>query len=128
MSPLRSLYSRAFRVLVRRLFQLDISDTQTGVKIYTEPLVRTVLPVVEERGFALDLELFVAARANGFQQFVEMPVTLHRRGGSTISLSTVFEMLRDTAKIFWRAKVTLHYLRSAAAHASTSEDALARAV
>ena len=127
MSRVRVLYSRVFRFLVRRMFQLDISDTQTGIKLYSAALVREVLPVVEERGFALDLEFFVAARANGFQHFVEMPVTLRRQGGSTISISTVFAVLRDTARIFWRAKVTLRYLRSAASpRPNTSDHALAR--
>jgi hypothetical protein len=107
---------------------LDISDTQTGIKLYSAPLVQTILPVVKERGFALDLELFVAARANGFQHFVEMPVTLHRRGSSTISFSTVLAMLRDTARIFWRAKISLRYLRSSSgAELKNSDDVLARA-
>ena len=69
MSSVRRLYSRVFRWLVRRMFQLDISDTQTGIKLYSAALVHTVLPVVEERGFALDLELFVAARRERIPAF-----------------------------------------------------------
>lgn len=112
-SALRRIYSRAYELMIRRLFQLDISDTQTGIKLYSRPVLLATLPVLEESGFALDLKLFVAAQANGFVHYVEVPVNILRRGGSTISMRTVIEMIGHTLRIFWRAKITLHYLRAA---------------
>jgi len=101
-------------MLIRVLFQLDIPDTQTGIKVFSRPLLKAVLPVLSEDGFALDLEMFVAARAAGFTNFVEVPVQLVRSGTSTISTRSILVMLGHTLRIFWRAKVTLHYLRSSA--------------
>jgi len=111
-SLLRTIYSRAFALLIRVLFQLDIADTQTGIKLYSRDVIAKTLPFLEENGFALDLELFVAARSCGFQHFVEVPVELRRTGGSTVSVKTVWQMLLQTARIFWRSQVTLQYLRA----------------
>jgi len=113
----RKFTSRGYQLLIRVLFQLDIPDTQTGIKVFSRPLMNAVLPVLNEDGFALDLEMFVAARAAGFTNFVEVPVELVRSGTSTISTSSILVMLGHTLRIFWRAKVTLHYLRSSAPNA-----------
>jgi hypothetical protein len=80
--------------------------------LFSAPVLDASLPLLEETGFALDLELFVAARANGFHHFVEIPVEMIRQGGSTISAQSIVRTTADTLRIFWRAKVTLHYLRS----------------
>ena len=110
----RKATSWGYQLLIRGLFQLDIPDTQTGIKVFSRPLMTAVLPVVHEDGFALDLELFVASRAAGYSNFIEVPVRLVRAGDSTISTRSVITMLGHTIRIFWRAKVTLQYLRSAA--------------
>jgi hypothetical protein len=114
-SIIRRVTSRAYQILIRTLFQLDINDTQTGIKVFSSPTIRDVLPVVKEDGFALDLELFVAARATGHDRFVELPIELVRAGSSTISSRSVVTMFGHTLRIFWRGKVALQYLRAAAA-------------
>jgi hypothetical protein len=108
----RRVISRIYEAMIRHMFQLDIADTQTGIKLFSAPVLDASLPLLEETGFALDLELFVAARANGFHHFVEIPVEMIRQGGSTISAHSIVRTTADTLRIFWRAKVTLHYLRS----------------
>ena len=60
-SLVRRIYSRGYQFLIRHLFQLDIADTQTGIKVYSREVLQATVPVLRERGFALDLELFVAA-------------------------------------------------------------------
>ena len=124
----RRITSRGYQLLIRSLFQLDIPDTQTGIKVFSRSLITSVLPVVHENGFALDLELFVAARAAGHSNFIEVPVRLVRVGDSTISTRSVITMLGHTIRIFWRAKVTLQYLRSTAkqAHGTDSVRATPR--
>ena len=109
----RAVMSRVYEGLTRHMFQLDIRDTQTGIKVFSGPLLAASLPLVEETGFALDLELFVAARANGYGNFVEFPVTLSRQGGSTVSARSLLRTSAEILRIFWRAKITLHYLRAA---------------
>ena len=101
---LRRLYSRSYQHLIRLLFQIDIADTQTGIKVCSAEMLSCVLPELKEDRFALDLELFVAARSMGFSTFVETPVTLVRQAGSTISLKAVVGLIVDTFRIFWRGE------------------------
>jgi len=113
-SRVRLASSRTYQWLIRTLFQLDIRDTQTGIKVFRRELLTSILPVLKEDGFALDLEMFVAARYAGESNFVEVPVRLQRLGPSTISSRSAVRMIGHTLKIFWRAKITLEYLRATA--------------
>lgn len=114
-SRLRRVYSSGYRRLIRFLFQLDIEDTQTGIKLYRREVLDAVLPNLREDKFALDLEIFVAARASGFDTFVGVPVVLRRERGTTISVANVLVLLGDTIRLFWRTKVTLSYAKSGSA-------------
>ena len=53
----RRLYSWGFQQLVRLLFDLDIRDTQTGIKVLRREVLEAVLPLMVEQRFAFDLEL-----------------------------------------------------------------------
>jgi hypothetical protein len=68
-----------------------------------------VLENLKERGFSLDLEIFVALAAHGKSKFVEMPVTIVRSGSSTISIKLVIQTIKDMMKIFWRSRIELRY-------------------
>ncbi|HXQ18660.1 MAG TPA: glycosyltransferase [Acidimicrobiales bacterium] len=101
----RRLYSRGYQRLVRLLFDLDVVDTQTGVKLVSGPVMAVLLPRLTEDRYALDLELFVRAHQAGFDRVVELPVRIEKRAGSTVSLRSVRSILVDTLRIFWRARV-----------------------
>jgi Glycosyl transferase family 2 len=109
--PLRKIYSRGYQSLVRVLFRLDIRDTQTGIKVFRREMIEAVLPLVQEDGFALDLEIFVAARASGFNRFVELPIVLNHQFNSNVSVRTTLDMFAATLRIFWAARMRLRYLR-----------------
>lgn len=115
MSRGRRITSAGFRMLVRSLFRLDISDTQTGLKVLRSEVVHAILPTLRDDGFTVDLELFVAAKAAGFDRFAETPVVLKRTGSSTLRARSVGGMLAQTLRLFWRAHATLEYDRSATA-------------
>ncbi len=100
----RRVGSSAWRLLVRLLFGLSM-DTQTGVKLFRHDVVRDALPRTSLDGFAFDLELLVAARSLGYTALKEVPVTVDRRGSSTVSAGTATRMLVDLITIFWRARV-----------------------
>lgn len=96
----RRLQSSAYRRLVRKLFDLDVADTQTGVKVYRAEVLQDVLPKLEERGYAFDLELLAVAKHSGFT-IAEGPVVLDYQFSSSLPLSAAFTMLIDTYRI-WR--------------------------
>ncbi|MGD0255622.1 MAG: glycosyltransferase [Acidimicrobiales bacterium] len=106
--PLRKLYSLGWQLMVVVLFQLRVRDTQTGLKIIRRDVLAGVLPRMLEKRFTFDLELLVVARHLGYRRFVEAPVHIQERFGSTISTKTVWNMFVDALAIFYRLRI-LHY-------------------
>ncbi len=58
------------------LFRLDVRDTQTGLKLYRGDTLAAVAPLLREDGFAIDVEILVAARRERSLSIVEAPVTI----------------------------------------------------
>ena len=111
--PLRRVYSWFYQQMNRWLFQLPVRDTQTGVKVMRRDVLASVLPMMVEKRFAFDLELFVVAKGQGFRKFVEMPVQINERFTSTVSLRSVRQTLLDTVAIFVRLRLMHYYDREA---------------
>ncbi|MFZ0666339.1 MAG: glycosyltransferase, partial [Acidimicrobiales bacterium] len=105
----RRIYSWGFQQLVRILFDLEIRDTQTGIKVLRREVLESVLPLMMEQRYCFDLELLVLARDAGFDRFEEMPVRIERQFGSTISLKAVGGILADTFSVWWRWRVMKQY-------------------
>lgn len=111
--PLRRLYSWGWQQLVLLLFGLHVRDTQTGLKLVRREVLADVLPRMVERRFAFDLELLVVARRLGYRRFVEVPVRIRQRFGSTVSPRAVAGMLYDLMAIFVRLRLLGAYGRRA---------------
>ena len=105
----RRVISLFHHIIQLVLFKLNIDDTQVGIKMYRTRDLQEVLPIVQENGFSLDLELFIALSAYGHNKFIEMPVEIVRTGSSTISMRNIASALMDMLRIFWRARVSLNY-------------------
>jgi O-antigen/teichoic acid export membrane protein len=114
----RRVMSWAYHVLVRVLFGLKISDTQTGLKLVRRDVLANVLPRLVEKRFAFDLELLVAARRLGYRRIIEAPVRLDYKFASTISGRAVRGILQDTAAVWYRRYVVLQYDSEPAAEMS----------
>src|SRR5262249_59481952 len=71
------------------------------------------LPLMVEKRFAFDLELFVVARHVGYTRFFEAPVRIGERFSTTISTRAVRNTLIDTLGIFYRLRVLRFYDRPA---------------
>ena len=104
----RRVYSWGYQQFIWMLFHLKIRDTQTGIKVIRRQVLEAVLPLTVEKRFTFDLELFVVAHRLGFDNIVEVPVTIKRRFTSTISWRAVKGMILDTLGIFYRLRL-LHY-------------------
>jgi glycosyltransferase involved in cell wall biosynthesis len=98
----RRLLSLCFVAVNRLLFHLPIRETQTGLKVFRRTALETTLPDLATLGYAFDLELLVRIRKQG-GTMAETPVTLAKGSSSGISLSTLWEMGRDTIKIWFRS-------------------------
>ncbi len=109
--PLRRMYSAAYQLMIRALFGLSVKDTQTGIKLCRREVIERALPLMVEKRFAFDLELFVVARKLGYTEFFEAPIVIRERFSSTINIRSVFYTLLDTLAIFYRERVLRFYDR-----------------
>jgi len=96
----RWLAGVAFRLLVRSLFGLDVSDTQCGLKAYSRGSASAVFPRMTTRRFLADIEVFLVARGLGLR-VAEVPVHLRYLSGTTSvrMLGGLPATLRDLARI-----------------------------
>jgi glycosyltransferase involved in cell wall biosynthesis len=108
----RRVYSWLYQQLVRVLFQLDVTDTQVGMKIFRRELVDAVVPHLLVKRYAFDLELLAVARDFGFRRIAEEPVRLrYRFSGSGVRPLAIAQALIDTAAVFYRVKLLRYYRR-----------------
>ena len=88
---------------MRARFRLDVSDTQTGLKVFRREVLEAVMPILESDGFALDLELLVFANDDGFR-IVEGPIELDYGFASTTGARAVVDVLREMRHVGRRRK------------------------
>lgn len=105
----RRLQSAIYQLLTRLLFDLRVRDTQTGLKLFRRQVLAEALPLLAIKKFAFDLELLVVARYLGYRNIVEAPITLEYRFESTVNLRSAWQVLWDTAAIFYRLRVLRYY-------------------
>ena len=94
---IRRIQSKAFKSLVRLVFDLSISDTQTGLKIFKRECLEQQLYLVTTNGFAFDLELL--ARLSPSSVIIEGPVEIDFKFDSKIRILEPIRMLFDVARI-----------------------------
>ena len=97
--PLRRFLSYCYRVLIRMLFRLDISDTQTGMKVAKNHSMRLVLDKLKEDGFVGDLEVITAFHRKQLR-ILEGPVTLTYQFSTSINLLSILELVIGTFRVF----------------------------
>ena len=83
LSFLRRVATQAFTQFVRILVTGGLHDTQCGIKAFRGDVARALFPLVQESGFAGDVELlYIAIKHNlAIRRF---PVRLEHQGGSTV--------------------------------------------
>lgn len=105
----RRLQSMTYQVLVRALFSLRVRDTQTGLKLFRREVLAEAVPRLAVKRFAFDLELLVVAHHLGYRRIVEAPIELDFQFESSVRLRSAFQVLWDTAAIFYRLNILRHY-------------------
>lgn len=108
----RKLLSYGYYYLVKILFNIQVTDTQAGIKIFRKTVLSKVLPRLVEQKFVGDLEIIVAARQLGYTRIYEAPIKLDYTFGSLTNAATlkaIIRILLDTFAVFWRTYVTRYY-------------------
>lgn len=105
----RRFLSWAYYAFVRIFIGLDISDTQTGVKLFRRNVLGYSLERMLSKSGAFDLELLTIAAGSG-AKIVEAPVS--SSGGSSFGRATsafVKPLVKDTLAVFYRARILGYY-------------------
>ncbi|TMD56315.1 MAG: glycosyltransferase [Chloroflexi bacterium] len=118
----RRLQSWVYQVLIRVLFNLNVRDTQTGLKLFRRDVLQESMPLLAIKKFAFDLELLVVARYLGYQKVCEAPIALEYQFETTVNLSAAWRVLWDTAAIFYRLRILRHYERRMVALQAANQD------
>ncbi len=107
---LRYILSICYHLLVKILFDLPLTDTQSGVKIFKREVLEKVLPRLLVKKYAMDIEMLAVARYLGFKRIFEAPIEVKfDNSTSRISWKTIFRMLFDTLSVFYRLKILRYY-------------------
>src|SRR5438094_6612328 len=107
----RRIQSAVYQLLVRMLFRLNVRDTQTGLKLFRRQVLQEALPLLAIKRFAFDLELLVVANHLGYRHLCEAPIKLDYQFDSTVNLGSAWNVLWDTAAIFYRLRILHFYSR-----------------
>ncbi len=100
----RRVVSWGYFTMAHFLFGLPVHDTQTGIKLFRREVLEQVLPNLEIKGFAFDLELLVAIHLYGYS-IAEAPVILTFGPDTTPPLELLGASLNvavDTLRVFYR--------------------------
>jgi dolichol-phosphate mannosyltransferase len=101
----RIFLSWGYHLLIKGMFNLDITDTQPGFKLFRKEVLDKELVKVEAQRYAFDLDLLVNTQADGFK-IVEAPIELNfsRSCGGRLGFKTIKSMLKETMGIYYRQK------------------------
>lgn len=104
----RRFISAVYQLVNRILFNLNVRDTQVGIKAFRKEVLRKILPKLAIKRYAFDLELLVVANKENYK-IKEAPVEIKYQFGSTVNLKSLFNSAWETLAIFYRLKILKHY-------------------
>lgn len=94
----RRLMSYGYYILVKILFQLNVKDTQTGVKLFNARALKQIIGCVKAKGFAYDIEILALIKQAG-GNIEEMPIELNFQRGSRwgrIKIGDIVKVAKET--------------------------------
>ena len=105
----RKILSFIVQRATRFFFGLNISDTQTGLKVFRREVLEKVLPRLLVKRWAFDLEILAVANRLGFTRIYESPIELQFNFASNITWKAVTNFAIDYLAIFYRAHILRYY-------------------
>lgn len=113
---IRKVFSLIYQIMVRILFNLNIKDTQVGLKIFKRKVLEKVLPRLLVKKFAFDIEILAVANYLGFKKIYDAPVELNlnifNSNFQPIKLifnKNIWSMIIDTLAVFYRLRILKYY-------------------
>lgn len=97
--PFRKIQSKFFANFVSEMFDLDLKDTQSGLKLGRSGLMKAAAVETKSNGFIFDLELLAHLQAKQCV-FDSVPIALNYQFESTISLRSYFTTVGEVLKVY----------------------------
>jgi glycosyltransferase involved in cell wall biosynthesis len=111
--PLQRKIISFLSYLFSRLFlNLNVMDTQAGLKIFKRNVLVKVLPRLLVKHYAFDLEMLSVANYLGFHRIFEAPIKLNYVYGGLTHASgfkVIYHSFMDALAIFYRLKILNYY-------------------
>jgi len=104
----RKILSFFVQKATKFFFGLNISDTQTGLKVFKRKVLIKVLPRLLVKRWAFDLEILAVANHLGFKKIYESPVEIVYNFQSNIGFRAVENFAIEYLAIIYRIFL-LHY-------------------
>lgn len=106
---IRRVQSLTYQFIIKILFDLSVTDTQVGLKVFRREVLEDCFPRIVVKAFAFDLEMLVVAQKLGYARIIEAPVFLNYNFTSTISIRAIKKVMVDTLGIFYRKNILKYY-------------------
>ncbi len=108
----RRFLSWNYQLLVRALFNVNVTDTQVGIKLFRREVVEAILPNLEINQYGFDLEILSLAKRAGFEKMLEAPIRLDYFGKGKRFLpkdlwhvlNVGYILMRDTFKLYMKLR------------------------
>ncbi len=101
---LRSVVSKSYNFIIRKLFNLSFTDTQCGLKMFKFEALDRIRFDVTTSGFAFDIDLLVALKKYNYR-IVDAPVRIGKQiNNGSVNVKNIITTLIDTIKIFVKYK------------------------
>lgn len=98
----RKILSFGYFVILKVLFNLNLRDTQTGIKLFKSDIIKPICKSLKTSGFAFDIEILAKASSKGYK-IIEMPIELNfsrdSHEKSRFSPKLIFNIFLDTIRI-----------------------------
>ncbi len=104
----RRLLSDIYFLIVRILFNLNVKDTQVGLKLFRREVLEDVMPRILVKRYAFDVEVLANAVRRGYK-IVEAPIELNFNHNSRINWKAIWLMFVDTMAIAYRMYIKRYY-------------------
>ena len=104
----RKILSFIVQRITRLFFGLNITDTQTGLKVFKREVLVKVLPRLLVKRWAFDLEILSVASRLGYKRIYESPVEINYNFSSNVNTDAVKNFAIDYLAIIYRTHI-LHY-------------------
>ena len=105
----RKIISNGYYSLLKLLFRLPVTDTQTGFKLFKNPVLKNCIQKTSINGYVFDLELLVIMKIHKYK-VMESPIKVDELRLRRISIIDSLPMLKDTFAVFKRYYFTRSYI------------------